>query len=49
MGKPPFEMKDITATQKKIVGYKGKIKFPSHVSARAKDFVLKVVYTPCVS
>lgn len=42
VGKPPFEMKDISATEKKIVGFKGKMKFPTRVSGKAKDFMLKV-------
>lgn len=43
VGKPPFEMKDVKSTQKKIANFKGKgIKFPGHVSERAEELIREV-------
>ncbi|KAF2692173.1 kinase-like protein [Lentithecium fluviatile CBS 122367] len=42
-GKPPFETKSIKATEKKIANFKGKIKFPKHVSKGAEEFILQLL------
>ncbi|KAI4656480.1 uncharacterized protein J4E79_008035 [Alternaria viburni] len=44
VGKPPFEMKDVKSTQKKIANFKGKgIKFPGHVSERAEELIRELL------
>lgn len=41
VGKPSFEMKSEAATKKKIAAFKGKIRFPMHVSGPARDFIME--------
>ncbi|KAF2872427.1 kinase-like domain-containing protein [Massariosphaeria phaeospora] len=43
VGRPPFEMKSEKATEKKIAKFKGKIKFPSHISKGAEEFILELL------
>ncbi|PVI07766.1 kinase-like protein [Periconia macrospinosa] len=43
VGWPPFETKTEMATQKKIANFTGKVKFPSHVSKPAEEFVLQLL------
>lgn len=42
VGKPPFEEKSLQATSKTIANFKGKIKFPKHVSKVAETFIAQV-------
>lgn len=42
VGKALFEMKGEQAKKKKIANFKGKVKFPSHVSTSAEEFVREV-------
>jgi len=43
VGKPPFEMKNVKSTQKKIANFKGKgIKFPGHLSKDAEELIVEV-------
>jgi aurora kinase len=44
VGKPPFEMKTMEKTQKKIAGFKGKgIKFPAYVSKEAEGLIQELL------
>jgi aurora kinase, other len=44
VGKPPFETKNMQATQKKIAKYKGKgIKFPSYVAQSAEELIRELL------
>jgi serine/threonine protein kinase len=44
VGRAPFEMKNTSATQKKMAGYKGKrIKFPAYVSKDAEGLVRELL------
>jgi aurora kinase len=44
VGKPPFETKNMQATQKKIAKYKGKgIKFPAYVAQAAEELIRELL------
>ncbi|KAF2004967.1 kinase-like protein [Amniculicola lignicola CBS 123094] len=43
VGRPPFEMRSRKATEKRIAGFKGKVRFPAHVSQGATDFVMALL------
>ncbi|KAF1960251.1 kinase-like protein [Byssothecium circinans] len=43
VGVPPFEMDSIEETKKKIVGFKGEIRFPDFMSEGAARFILQLL------